>query len=275
MKRYRVLLFDFDSRATALAFEIEKSSNEHSQQPNSENRQRLEESLLKEFGEEGSKGKLRDLLELGSAPFSVLAFHHRFLRQIRTAFVMGAYYPALTASCALGERILNHLILLLREDYQNTPEYKAVYSKKSFDHWDRPINALEAWGVLLPDTVLAFRNLRDIRNQALHFDPQLDTNDRDLALAAIRVLNQIIIAQFSALGVRPWFIPGVRGECYIKKEAEKQPFVRKVYLPHCALVGPYHTLRLYGNRWHINDNHKYEDREITDEEFVELRTRGK
>ena len=64
-------------------------------------------------------------------------------------------YPALTGACALGERILNYLILNLRDDFHSTPEYKQVYRKDSFDQWDAPINALASWGVLLPEVAVS------------------------------------------------------------------------------------------------------------------------
>lgn len=56
-----------------------------------------------------------------------------------------ADYPALVGACALGERILNHLILDLRGAYAHTPEYKRVHRKDSFDDWRVPIDTLAAW----------------------------------------------------------------------------------------------------------------------------------
>src|SRR3972149_6553409 len=114
MKRYRVLNFDFDTRVRTLV------------DPKKEN-----------------------FIAIDSKPFSILAFHNRFFEQIRTSFIIGSYYPALTGACALGERILNHLILTLRDDFKNSPEYKKIYRKKSFDDWDVPISILASWGTLL------------------------------------------------------------------------------------------------------------------------------
>ena len=104
---------------------------------------------------------------------------------------MGGYYPALTAACSLGERILNHLILILRDDYRHTPEFKTVYRKNSFDNWDVPIDTLESWDVLLPKVAKEFRCLKDMRNKAIHFRPEVDRNDRDLALRAVKCLQAV------------------------------------------------------------------------------------
>ena len=111
----------------------------------------------------------RLLLSLNSAPspLSVLSYHNRFFRQARDAFVIGAHYPALTGACALGERILNHMVQDLEGSFRSTRQYKLVYDKDSFDDWEKAISVLEAWGVLLPEVVVDFRSLEAQRNAAL------------------------------------------------------------------------------------------------------------
>jgi hypothetical protein len=92
-----------------------------------------------------------------------------------------------------------------------------------------------------------------------------------MALDAGRLLLRIVGGQFGFDGGKPWMIPNTPGEIFIKKQAESLPFVKQVFLPRCALVGPLHRLERDGDRWRVNDNHDYEDREITDDEFRELR----
>lgn len=58
-----------------------------------------------------TEAKISRLIEIGSKPFSVVSFHNRFFGQVRHAYVVGAAYPAATGTCALGERVLNHLVL--------------------------------------------------------------------------------------------------------------------------------------------------------------------
>lgn len=270
MKRFRVIQFDFDTRVHTLKRDIPDHWDEQVKELHRQNREGTERELLFEFGELAAEQKRQNFIDLGPKPLSILAFHNRFLEQIRVAFVMGAYYPALTGACALGERILNHLVRTLREEFRDTPEYKGVYKKESFDGWDLAINALEAWDVLLPDVVIEFRNLRDLRNEAIHFRPEVDENDRVLALGAIKSLKAIVGNQFCGFGSQPWFITGVPGESYIKKAWEERPFVRRVYLPNCAAVGPRHSVE--GDMpWTIKDDNAYEDRKLTDEEFCTLR----
>jgi hypothetical protein len=270
MKRYRVSAFDFDSRPLILAMEIKDEWEEQVKAQHHANKERVREDYLCEFGPRWGEQKLRNIVDLGPKPFSIVAFHNKFLEQARDAFIVGAYYPTLTAVCALGERILNHLVLLLREDFRATPEYKGVYRKESFDNWEVPIRALEAWGVLPPEASELFRARGAVRHRSIHFDPATDRDDRPLALQALKHLNDIVSRQFGALGPHPWFIPGIAGASYIRKAAEAQPFVRRVYIPNCLLVGPRHTISAVGSRFEVSDAHDYEDREITDEEFRDL-----
>ncbi|MDX9975479.1 MAG: hypothetical protein RBU21_21010 [FCB group bacterium] len=270
MKRYRVIAFDFDSRAYFLREHIETEWEQRVRENWIENRNKIMQGLIAEFGEIAYPMKINNFIEMGLKPFSVVAFHNRFFDQARKAFVVGAYYPALTGVCALGERILNHLVLCLREHFRSTSEYKRVYRKASFDAWDLPIGVLEAWGVLQPDTVARFHALKTIRNDNIHFRYETDYNDRQYALQAITEMTEIIKCQFAAEGPLPWFIPRTKGTVYIKKEWETHPFIREVYLPSCVLVGPRHRMEHRNGHWSVVDDEEYEDREITDEEFVSL-----
>jgi hypothetical protein len=181
-----------------------------------ENKLNIIEGLKTEFGLNDFSAKLTNFIDLGPAPFSIITFHNKFSYQARTAFVMGSYYPALTSICALGERILNHLIRHLREYFKSTEQYKYVYNKDSFDNWGTAIDTLEAWKILLPDSTTALRELSELRNHSLHFNPETDTNDRVDALNALKLLNQVINTQFGASGSQPWFIIA-KGASFIKK----------------------------------------------------------
>ena len=203
MKRYRVLGFDFDSRVILLNQEIHENWDERAKQLHRENKQRILASLAADYGEMDLEQKVKNFIDLGPKRFAILAFHNRFFEQCRRSFVVGAFFPALTAACALGGRILNHLIILLRDDFKGSTEYKEVYRKKSFDNWGTVIDTLESWQVLLPDAVLKFNELCAVRNRSIHFDPAADHNDRELALEAIRLLGEIISDQFSAFGCQP------------------------------------------------------------------------
>jgi len=272
MKRYRVLNFSFDSRSTILNTEINEDWEEEVKLRWKTKKQFIYEGIIHTYGIENYNSKLDNFSSFGSLPFSIIAFHNKFFKQIRDAFIIGSYYPALTAACSLGERMLNHLVLLLRDEYKNTKHYKNVYSKKAFDNWDKMIDPLNDWGVLLPEVVEKFNELKKLRNYSIHFNPDTDLQDKEYAQSAIDILKAIIELQFGVGGpvLRPWFINSIPGAFYISKEAEELPFVKKIILPNCVLVGHKHRLENEGNWFKVIDDHEYEDKEITDEEFKDL-----
>jgi hypothetical protein len=269
MKRYRVLSYDFDTRAVLLQQEIGVDWEEPVKNLWKANQARIKESVLAQYGIIDGVRKLKDFTEFGGLPISIIGYHNRFLRQIRDSYVQGAYYPALTAACTLGERILNHLVLGLRDDYIHTPEFARVGTKSSFDNWEIAIRALERWEVLVPNAASSFRKLKVLRNRVIHFSPEADSNDKALALEACQTLIAIVQAQFSGFERAPWYI-NAPGATYVKKASESLPFVKRIVLRSCALVGPFHTLRAGLDGWLVEDEHIYEDREITDEEFVSM-----
>lgn len=272
MKRYRILSFDFDTRVRCLD-PIPDHWEESVKEMHIQNRENVLRSLANQYGTQQLEAKVQNFKELGAAPFSLAAFHNRFLAQARNAFVTGSYYPALTGACALGERILNHMVLLLRDHHTGSPEYKKVYRKDSFDYWPTAIDALASWDELLPEATEKFRELNGLRNRAIHFNPEVDHTDRELALKAIHLLQDIVSAQFSAFGPLPWYF-FVPGEIYVKREWEEKPFVKYIVIPNGILVGPHHQIEGLQPQVSIRDI-QYENQEITDAEFVGLRSSHK
>ncbi len=214
MKRYRVLKIAFDFRANMFKFEIGSNWAPEVKQLHEQNRAQIRRGLIAEFGEIDAERKFQDFLAIGAEPCSVIAFHKRFLAQARNAFVLGSYYPALTGACALGERILNHLILNLRDRFRSTPDYKHVYRKDSFDNWTNVIRILSEWQVLRGETSDAFVKLEQLRNESLHFNEETEKEVRAQALSALMLLSSIIDLQFGAMPGLPWFIQSDTGICF-------------------------------------------------------------
>ena len=270
MKRYRVLGIDFDTRANYLKTEIKDEWDENVKASWYSNKNRIKEGLLHEFGVADGNNKIQNFIEIGSPPLSFISFHNKFLKQIRYAFVVGSYYPSLVGACSLGERILNQLIIHLRNDFKSTTEYKKVYKKQSFDNWDVAIETLSSWKVILPKVAKDFKKLKKLRNKAIHFNPETDKNDKSHALKAIKKLQEIICDQFGIMTKAPWYIPDIKGASFIKKDYEKKPFVREIILPNCKLVGYKHELEHNNGEWTVIDSHDYGNKSVTDNEFKNL-----
>lgn len=270
MKRYLVLHRDFDLRACILepgyADQMAPEAKAAWQQQVSD----LAASLASEHGMENLQLKFQNLADLGAKPLSLVSFHNVFFNEARQAFIQGCYYPSLTGICALGERVLNHLVLLFRDQFKLTPQYKKVYGKDSFDNWGLAIDTLETWGILRPETAAVFREFKATRNCAIHFRPDLDQECRGPALKALHEFNKIIELQFASFGKLPWYLTEIRGSSYIRKAFELHPFVKGVVLPNCALVGPKATLEFMNPGWRAIDDNDYPDIEISDADFAQF-----
>lgn len=259
MKRYRLLNIDFDGRSNVLWTPDSKLNAA---------RDMVIEQMKGQYGLTDFASKLQRYTELGMSPWSIIAYHNQFLAQVRDAYVMGAYYPALTGACAMGERILNHLWLGLQSEYAIPARFR---NNGALNNWSHLAGILTGWGILLPKAKKMIMKLEDARQKSIHFRPSvdLDKQSKPRALAAIKMLQGFIREQFSSYGEFPWYITGVYNEIYIKKEWEASPYIKLLYLPHCSLVGPQHVIR-GANPWRAEDKTNLIG-EVTDAEFVKLR----
>jgi hypothetical protein len=266
-RRYHPFAYDFDSTPLSL-----DDPGEHWEEQvkalHIENRNKAIERLKAEYGEHRHAQVIADTKELGPKAFSIISHHNLMHEQARRAFVSGLYFPALVAACALGERILNHLILDLRDHYKSSPHYRRVYRSGSFDDWQFAVRVLEDWGVLLPEVGAAFLELAMLRNRSVHFNPATYTTMRTDALSALKTLGRIIQIQFGSFGRQPWFIENTPGAQFIKRAYEDVPFVRTYIVPLSGFVGVEYGMDLTERGWRHLDYHDYGPGEIEDAEFA-------
>lgn len=253
MKRYQITNFYFDSRPAFLTKTIDENWSDAMKEEERKNQENIIEGFLFQFGFADQEMKIRNLSDLNSMPPTIISFHLNFWDQIRNSFTIGAYYPALTGACCLGERILNHLFLLLRSQFFLDSKYnKYIRKNGTLTNWEKLIEILSNWKILLPQVIDDYHKLKYLRHKSIHFNYGTYENDRGDALSAINFLKNIVFLQFGIFGPQPWFIKGTRGAFFIKKAYENDPFIKAVYLPNCVL-------------FNVGD-----DLEGTDEEFVKL-----
>ena len=269
MKRYRVVPKTFDLTANLL-ISLEESMKINPSDELIEKINQVKENYGVRYGVLNLESKLDNIRSIGVNPFSIVSYHNSLIQQIRDSFITGNYYPALTGACALGERILNHLILDLRLYFQPVDSNEPIFNNRAFSNWRDMISKLDEWNVLLPEVSKSFKKLKDIRNKSLHFSQSLPSKLREVALEALILIQNIIANQFSAFGLQPWFIPNVPGESYLKREWETMPFIKEYYLKiNSYYMGPSHKVKSI-QPWDFEDD-VYPEEEITDEKFVELR----
>lgn len=268
-RRYHPFAYDFDSTPMSL-----DDPGEHWEEKvkalHIENRNKAIERLKAEYGERRHAQVIQDTKDLGSKAFSIVSYHNLMHEHARRAFVSGLYFPALVAACALGERVLNHLILDLRDYYKSSPHYRRIYRSESFDDWRLAVRVLGDWGVLRPEVGPAFIELAVLRNRSVHFNPATYTTMREDALSALKTLGRIIQLQFGAFGRQPWFIENTPGAQFIKRAYEDVPFVKTYIVPLSGFVGVEYGMDLTERGWRHLDYHDYGPGDLDDDEYARL-----
>jgi len=270
MKRHLFYPLDFDTRANSLE-NINPNWEESVRKSHEENQKKLISELRYEFGEMNFEHKLKNLKDAGVVNFSIISYHNALFWQVRHAFILGLYYPSLLASCALGERILNHLIIDLRNQYKNSSRYKQVHGKDSFSDWSRAIDILEEWQVFLTSEVAEnYRALAKLRHKSVHFNSGIEESQRADALQALHYMKEIISSQFGYGGLSALAIKGTTGFFFLSTESTQRPFVKTFILPQCPLVGIEFAISFENRAVVFHDRIEYEDREVSDKEFATM-----
>lgn len=233
-------------------------------------KERLKQELSLKYGQLDIENKVNRYLEFDSPNMCIIVEYLKMLHEISDSYVFGNYYPSLTGACSLGERIFNIIILRLRSYYKHHKLYKEVYSKKSFQDWDKAINVLSQWGIIDNDLERDYRRLAALRNESIHFG---NINDiKKSSLDALRIVMTITDKLFGLTNDIYFWCPG---EIYVKQIKESKPFVREFILPKCILLGYKSSIAESKDTHKISlrfqDQNDYEDRKITDEEYRQLR----
>ena len=181
----------------------------------------------------------------------------------------GPFYPAWTGACCLAERILNDLILRLREDFKASPRYKEIGRRDSFENWNHLLDILTEWKILDAATVPPFDKLLRLRKLgAVHYG---DVSDKAAhATEALEALNAVVRGRFG-IGTAPFFM--CRGEIYVRASFEEDSFTKAFIIPYCHPLSYTHRIEgQYPDLVVADDQSPAEKGEITDERFCDLRT---
>lgn len=235
-----------------------------------ENRAALVERLRFVHGEANIDAVIQNMLDLGSDPWSSQGWHLVLWREIRHAFVSGAYYPAAVAAGALGERVLNHLLFDLADDCA-TDEHRREIDAKKPPMFHRALEILNDWNVLESDAAILFEDLRVTRNSLTHYSEGLYGELRERSLAAVHLLRNALDAQFGVL-VNRRLIRGTPGFLFLRRAVADEPFVKRYLVPVALNVGPRHEIEFDESTgfWRICADAPVEADVDTDAEFVRL-----
>lgn len=275
-RRYLPHAVSFNTQAHILTMEINPDWEPEIIAQHEQNRSDARMRLIHAFGNLDHDRKITDYAELGIAPWSVVDQHNVFMGQIRDSFSFGAYYPSLVGACALGERLLNELVIRLRASYESHPATAKVAKQQTFNDWVQCIEALFQWGVIDDPLATKFNDLRKFRNRSVHYGKHLVGSDARVdALKAVLLVQEIVEDLFRPHGGPPRFIAGVSGHSFLALDSEEKPFIREFVLPASVLVSP--NFRMSFNEqigwFDVFDDDVYQDDfpTLTDAEFADHR----
>lgn len=270
MKRYRIVNYFIDATRNILNYPDEGVDLRN-------NKIKVLEWLQNKYGSNSFEQKLNRYNSLNRPELSLIGEYAHLLNDAIDSFVFGSLYSSLTASCCLGERILNDILLKTREYYKSSRHYKSIYRVESINDWIKAIDILKDWGIF--DDVLKklFKQMNKLRQESVHYQNK-EQDLESMSLDALGLINDICRMLFGVTkekkNILLWF--DVPGEIYIKKDAEKIPFVKEFYLPSSVYVGFKHRIKSSeGGVSYVEDSFLYENKEISDEEFIEMRKSDK
>jgi hypothetical protein len=271
-RRYRPIRVTFDTRNVALDVRIRDDWEPRIKATWERIHAQVWAELVDQFGALDADAKFENYRALGPAPWSVVFEHTVLLRQVRDSFTHGDFYPALVGACALGERLLHQLVDVLRQDYINHGSTtKRVRSGRLANDWGTLIDVLRGWGVLDDELAATYRELEGLRHRAVHVDRGLEVARRDAALTSILLLQRIVERVLEPHGGPPRYIADTPGASFLALEAEHEPIVKRIFLPHCALVTPDHRMEPDASvpgGWRVFDDVDYPCEQLSDEDFA-------
>ena len=234
-----------------------------------EAKMRLRSFVIGHHGEFKADEKTERYLEVEPPNLCVVVEYHEMMRQVESSYVSMDDYPALTGACCLGERILNMLVLKLRNYYKTSNYDKKVWQRDSIQNWGLAIKTLQDWGVLQDDTAARFKEPYKLRNASVHY-----SSLGDIQPSALRAVQLVMSITNDLFGNRDDVFFSCPGELYIRQVKETEPIVQEFFIPNCSLVGYKHSIESIDGPpivLKVNDQFDYESRIINDEEFKTLR----
>jgi len=226
-RMYRVFGFALDTRVTLFSQDgLEAQSKS------------LAESLRDQWGSQNFEVKLSRFKKLNLSFIGIPDEYYALLREIVDSYCCGYFYPAITSAGALGERILNRLLIRTRDHFKASKHYKDVCRKQSFDNWDKTILILRDWGVISAEVAESFEKLKIHRNDSIHYNEGYAIEEN--AHSAIMELAKIVDRQFNyTKRVDLFWVFDVPGEIWLRSAQMNIPFVKEFILPHCAKLTAY------------------------------------
>ena len=169
----------------------------------------------------------------------------------------------MTASCCLGERLMNRLVIKLRDYFKTSEHYKRA---EKIQNWQLLIRILADWNIFSTAQAQIAEQLRRLRSDSVHYVHGFDFQTG--AKLAMGHVIELVNSTFSAFARKDIFrVFEIPGEIWVRAEAEDAPFVKEFVLPSCT--------RMAATFFRTDDGyveHGATAGQISENEFMRIRT---
>jgi len=253
-RRFKLSLFIVDSRRNILKNDDIKNLSDIQTQ--------LKEGLKKELGSDNFEQKFKRWLSIDYPSLGISEEYISLLNFCINSYCIGHFFPSMTSTGALIERILNRLVLRLRKYHSDHPKYSKFSKKDSFQNWDFIIPLLEEWEILPNEkSIKQLNKLKEYRNKSIHYTENYDFETKSFEM--LKLACEFIDSLWSVFERTDIFF-NAPGEFYVKKSGEEIPFVKEFIIPMCVPVSAHHQIDKKTN--HLVEVQPYFEK-LTDHEF--------
>jgi len=264
---FRFLCPALDRRYRLLNFHIDTRRGFYSESAMIPSAARDTEHLRAELGSHNFDVKFERWRRIDYLPLGLVDEYPEKIQHIINTYSIGYFYPAVTSSCCLAERILNRLMLKTRSHFKSHQEHKRIHRKSSFDDWQKLLSLISEWNLVPARAIECFRVLMPIRHQSIHYSETYDF--KAMAPLTINTLIAAVTEVFGVLNRKDiYMVFDAPGEVWVRSEAQSLPFVKEFVLPHCYYA---HAAHDFDSRRSIVIERLGKVGPLTDEEFVQLR----
>ncbi len=186
----------------------------------------LKQIITERYGTLGYEQKLHRYMQLDPPNLQLVTDFTDMYFSTLDAYTSGLFYPALVSSCALGEQIYKILIRNLKDYYKTSKHYKNAYRDRKLSNWDIAIEILQDWNLINDAIASEYKELKKIRNSAIHFDTEIDVESN--SLKSITSITKIVRYFFGINN--DIFKLGKKGTVEFKPGAIELPIVKEFYL---------------------------------------------
>lgn len=230
----------------------------------------FKKSMQSVYGAADLDKKLERWANISKTQIWIVDEYNEVIDEIVSSYIAGYYYCATVSACCLTERILNRLVIKLKNYHKESDFYKKIYNwEEKIQNWDLLTKILEDWSVLDEFQITLCKKLHQLRTNTVHYVPGGNfVKSAEESITAILSLIESLFGVFCRKDI--FWIFNIPGEIWVKENVQDLPFVKEFILPACNECA---------SVYQVQDGVYIENEapigHITEEEFIRVRSERK